>query len=116
MNNTLEQPAADPVQLAEDAALAERDDVVHETGHARLLTDDEWAKAMPPFYVIQLNFDQWSTLEYEIALKFLLKNGTGWIYYRDKRFVIEKEEDYCLFRMWAENKPMTENDKALEVK
>lgn len=112
MENALDTPTADTVQLAEDEAA--------ETGvtksHGRLLTPEEWAKVLPPFYYIKVNFDQWGTLEYDIAVKFIVKNGTGWLYYNDKKFVFEKEDDYILFRMWAENKPMQEDDKVNEIK
>lgn len=74
--------------------------------HARLLTSEEWAEQAPPFYYIKVEYDQWSELEYDVAIKYILKNCTGWLYYSNHRFIFEKEEDFVLFRLWAENKPM----------
>ena len=102
----------DAMNKVDEAAVAGRgaDDKLH----PRLLTDAEWARVMPPFYYIKVTFDQWTKMEYDVAVKYILKNGTGWLYFDDKRFIFEKEDDYVLFRLWAENKPMID-DGVLEV-
>lgn len=111
MDNTLE---TNPVKIAETMVMEEREPSMLTL--PRLLTDEEWVAVMPPFYYIEIAYDRWTPLEYEIATKYIVKNGTGWVYYRDKRFIFEKEDDFILFRMWAENKPLQEADKLFEVK
>lgn len=114
MDNSLETPAANPVTAAEQMVQDERDTIAPTA--PRILTDEEWIAVKPPFYYIEVDYDRWTNLEYEIATKFVVKNGTGWVYYRDKRFIFEKEDDFVLFRMWAENKPLQEANKMFEIK
>ena len=108
----LNDPVVNPIQECENAAISEGGPV---KAHARLLTDAEWAAVLPPFCYIKIEFKTWTTLEYEIALKYALRNCTGWVYYRDKKFIFENDEDFVLFRMWAADKPMHESDM-LEIK
>jgi hypothetical protein len=95
---------------AERAAVVDRER--NSLTGSRLLTNEEWAEILPPFYYLKITFDRWTNLEYEIALKRALENSEGWVYYRDKRFVFELAEDFTLFKMWAENRPMQNGEEA----
>lgn len=80
----------------------------------RLLTKDEWMDIMPPLVAIKVEYPKWTETEYEIALKYAVRNATGWVYYANKRFVFEKTEDYMTFKLWLTADPMA-NGQDVEV-
>ncbi len=69
------------------------------------LSQQQWAEAMPPFFHLNLNMKSWSLLEFEIAQKYLAANSTGWWYYSANRFVVQRNEDAILIKMWAKDEP-----------
>jgi hypothetical protein len=83
--------------------------------HAKILTKEEWLEIEPPFYYIRITFTQWSDLEWEIVHKWVARNCTDWAYIDRPKLVFGSEDDFVLFRMWAEDKPMHDADM-LEVK
>jgi hypothetical protein len=101
---------ANPVALV-DKSLVESQEP---KSHARLLTMAEWAEVVPPFYYIRVNFPEWGSLEWQIAEKWIISNCQSWAYVDQPRIVFGSEDDFVLFRLWAEEKPMKKTD-TLEV-
>lgn len=97
-----------------DMQMAKEDNPNPKVSGGRLLTPEEWAKVEPPFVSCKIDFSEWGELEYEIAVKWIIARATGWVYFSQKRFVFEKSDDYMLFKMWADNRPMVEG-KDIEV-
>ena len=95
-----------PIQVIEDFTVAG----VQTREQKNLLTDAEWAAAVPPFYYLKITFDKWTRLEFDVAVKFAVNKSQGWVYYSDKRFIFERQEDFVLFKLWAENRPMQDTE------
>lgn len=75
------------------------------------LSHEQWAAIMPPLYTKEVNFDRWREFEWQVCLKWLAHNTTGWWYWDTSKWVtFEKIEDHVLFSMWARNEPMQKPD------
>lgn len=107
MENALETANADIIS---------HDEVVERPipSGGRLLTSEEWAVIMPPLISIKVEFPEWREIEYDIGLKYALRNATGWVYFSDKRYIFERSEDYMLFKLWLSEKPMIAGDIEVE--
>jgi hypothetical protein len=99
---------------AANADIISRENADERPSVGRLLTASEWAVAMPPLVSIKVDFPEWGTVEYEIGLKYALRNAIGWVYFSNKRYIFERTEDYMRFKLWIGKNPMINGDIEVE--
>lgn len=109
--NTLSNPA-DNLTMVERQIGAEREVCPLMPNQ---LSHEQWAEIKPPLYTKEVNFNNWGKFEWQVCLKWLGRNTTGWWYWNSGNWLtFEKIEDHVLFTMWAKNEPMeTKKDIAV---
>ncbi len=67
----------------------------------RQLTPEEWMSQKPPIYWRRPPSKyNWSTLQYEIALKWVDENSEGWFHFVHPTFMFGSSHDAVMFELW----------------